>query len=458
MAQALFTITNAGINALFEAEEKGLRCAITKFTLGNAYGYEPVAEDTAMHGDLLYSGAPDRYKYIDQKTKLIVCQVPVEAGPFTFGEIALWLEDGTLFALCSLNNPIEKYSSNESSVASSITLNCLLSVDQGITHLVIGYEDNPASTGAIEIDLVDKWVNVDSPTNMGKDIFIEELIVQELSPDGRETLLLRDVPNNRWNIASTWAFLNEATPNSKSSTYVQFNNNVIVDTDYIDTAANHYLIQYGNSFRVCTGSKSGTALRLTYADALNVNGKVKVFHLDYKVMQYLGVGIDNLRDEIGRNYVTLNTQQTITANKTFSGNVTFTNTILGVAQYALWADLAECYASDAQYQPGTLVKFGGKYEVTVADDKVNGVISSKPGFLLNREQINGVPVALSGRVPVRVVGRVERFDNIVLSSEYPGVGVVDNTATPEFVIAKALRSKHTKEEGLVLCATRFTLS
>ena len=457
MAQALFKITDAGIKSLFEAEQKGIRCAITSFTIGSAYGYEPIAEDTAMHGDLLYRSQPERYKYIDQKTKLIVCQVPVEAGPFTFGEIGLWLDDGTLFALCALGSPIEKYSSNESSVASSITLNCLLTVEQGISNLVIGYEDNPASTGAIEIDLVDKWTSVKSPREMGKDIFIEEMIVQELSPDGRQTLLLRDVPNDSWNVASTWAFLNEAEPSEKSSTYVQFDDNVIVNTDYVDLASGHYLLQYGNTFRVCTGSKQGTSIRFTYSDALTVEGKVKIFHLDYKVMQYMGVAIDNLRNEISQNYVTINTQQNITADKTFSGNVTFTNTILGVAQYALWADLAECYESDDKYSEGTLICFGGKKEITVAKNKVNGVISSQPGFLLNRNQENGLPVALSGRVPVRVIGRVEKFDNIILS-EIEGVGIVDNNASQEKVIAKSLRSKHTKEEGLVLCATRFSLT
>ena len=456
MAQALFIITDAGIEALFEAEEKGLRCSITRFTLGSAYGYNPVAEDTTMHGDLLYQGQPQRYKYIDQKTKLIVCQVPVEAGPFTFGEIGLWLEDGTLFALCALTSPIEKFSSNESSVASSLTLNCLLSVDSGTTHLTIGYEDDPSSTGNIEIDTVDKWTSIKSPTAMGKDLFIQEMLVQQLSPDGRQTLLLRDVQNDRWDVASTWAFLNEATPNAKSSTYVQFNDNVIVDIDYIDTAANHYLIQYGNSFRVATGSKSGNALRLTYTDALTVNGKVKVFHLDYKVMQYMGVAIDNLQDNIANNYVTLATRQTITADKTFTGSVSFTKTILGVAQYALWADLAECYESDSDYTPGTLIMFGGEKEITAATEKANGVVSSQPGFLLNRGQASGLPVALCGRVPVRIIGRVERFDNIVLS-DIAGVGIVDNTAPQERVIAKALRSKHTKETGLVLCATRFSL-
>ena len=456
MAQALFVITDAGINSLFEAEEKGIRCAITKFTLGNAYGYDPVGEDTAMHGDLLYSGEPSRYKYIDQKTKLIVCEVPVEAGPFTFGEIGLWLDDGTLFALCSLGNAIEKYSSNESSVASSITLNCLLTVEQGISHLTIGYEDNPASTGAIEIDTAGSWLNMDSPLNMGKDIFIQEVIVQEPSPDGRQTLLLRDLINDDWQVASTWSFLKEAVPTSSDANSVTFANQAIIDSDYIDSTPNGYLIQVGNAFRLATGNRDGENLKLTFNDPLTIEGSVKVFHPEYRMMECLGIGLNNLWNNIGNHYVTLETEQTITADKTFTGNVSFTNTILGVAQYALWADLAECYESDYEYPEGTLIKFGGKKEVTVADDKVNGVVSSRPGFLLNHAQENAVPVALAGRVPIRVKGRVERFDNIVLSEE-AGVGMVNNSASDEEVIGKALRSKHTREEGLVLCATRFTL-
>lgn len=154
--------------------------------------------------------------------------------------------------------------------------------------------------------------------------------------------------------------------------------------------------------------------------------------------------------------------ETITGSKTFTGSCTFSQTIKGTAQYALWADLAECYQADSSYEPGTLIKFGGKKEITLASDgKVNGVVSEKPGLLLNSEDLevkNACKIAMIGRVRVKVKGRVEKFDKIVLSKNYPGVGVVNNWAFGDQVIAVALRSKHTKGIGKVLCTVMFKLA
>ena len=43
----------------------------------------------------------------------------------------------------------------------------------------------------------------------------------------------------------------------------------------------------------------------------------------------------------------------------------------------------EYYIADEDYEPGTLVKFGGKYELTKADVEANAVVTSKPGLILN---------------------------------------------------------------------------
>lgn len=455
MAQAQFVLTDAGIAAVIQAEEKGLCVRITDYTLGSAYGYEPSSSDTDMHGDLLYKGAPAKYKFIDQKTRLVVCEVPVEIGPFTFGEIALWLEDGTLFALCALESAVEKYSSLESSVASSLTLNCLLTVDQGASKIVIGYEDDPSSSGNKEIEIIDKWVRIDTPPAMGYDPFIEELIVQEATPDGRQTLLVRDSVQNTWDVASTWTFIGQAVPKAFDSTYVQFADGTIMDSAHVLTTPNFFLIQVGSTFRVATASivtGADNAIRLTFLDAVNFSGSetVKVFQLDNALMQQLDNSVKDLREDIGQNFVTLDTTQTITGQKTF------TETILGVAQYAQWADLAEFYEADQSYVPGTLIEFGGNKEITVAKNTANGVISTRPGFALNTGLKGGLPVALCGRVPIRIIGRVKRFDKIVLS-DVPGVGCVNNKAKAGKVIGRALRSKHTRGEGSVLCATRFKM-
>ena len=131
-----------------------------------------------------------------------------------------------------------------------------------------------------------------------------------------------------------------------------------------------------------------------------------------------------------------------------------TNTIEGTATTALYADLAERYQSDQIYSIGTLIKFGGEKDITIADDKCNGVISENPGFILDNGLEESQPIALVGKTPIRIIGKVNKFDNITLS-ENPGIGRVAREG--EVVIAKALESSEIEEEKLILCITKFNL-
>jgi hypothetical protein len=60
---------------------------------------------------------------------------------------------------------------------------------------------------------------------------------------------------------------------------------------------------------------------------------------------------------------------------------TYFNTVHAKATSAQYADVAEYYASDATYEPGTVVVFGGSNEITIStqngDDRVAGVVSTK---------------------------------------------------------------------------------
>ena len=64
--------------------------------------------------------------------------------------------------------------------------------------------------------------------------------------------------------------------------------------------------------------------------------------------------------------------------------------------------------------------FGGEQEITVtetfADTRVAGVISENPAHLMNAG-IEGLPVALRGRVPVQVLGPVAKGDLLVTSTQ-----------------------------------------
>jgi hypothetical protein len=120
------------------------------------------------------------------------------------------------------------------------------------------------------------------------------------------------------------------------------------------------------------------------------------------------------------------------------------NTVFAKATTAQYADLAEMYASDADYAPGTVVDFGGTQEITISttpgSDRVAGVVSTDPAHLMNSTQSGEhvVAVALTGRVPTRVTGTVWKGAMMISA----GNGHAQACATPTMgtVIGKALEN------------------
>lgn len=141
----------------------------------------------------------------------------------------------------------------------------------------------------------------------------------------------------------------------------------------------------------------------------------------------------------------------------FCGGNISCDELYGVALSARWADLAEFYESDKDYEPGTLVKFGGEKEITLADTDVNAVITTAPGLVLNGgKQENKIMkgIALVGRVPVKIVGEIHKFDNITLSKQYPGYATRANLG--DIVIGKALGTNLIPGYSLVECIVKLT--
>ena len=134
------------------------------------------------------------------------------------------------------------------------------------------------------------------------------------------------------------------------------------------------------------------------------------------------------------------------------GSVTnWFNNIYGTAVHALYADLAERYTSDSEYTPGTVVVFGTDTEVTASyqpnDARVAGVVSTKPAYTMNAG-INGVDVALQGRVPCQVTGTVVRGD-LMVTSAIPGVAMTNNNPAIGTVIGKALGNHTGSGVGII---------
>lgn len=129
------------------------------------------------------------------------------------------------------------------------------------------------------------------------------------------------------------------------------------------------------------------------------------------------------------------------------------NTVHALATSAQYADLAEIYSADAEYEPGTVVRIGGEAEITQttdhADTEVFGVISTQPAYLMNNIAV-GIPVALQGRVPCKVVGRVHKGERLV-SSDVPGVAwaLGEDDYDARAIIGRALTDKTDSNEGLI---------
>jgi hypothetical protein len=134
----------------------------------------------------------------------------------------------------------------------------------------------------------------------------------------------------------------------------------------------------------------------------------------------------------------------------------FFNRVFATATTALYADVAERFASDEVMEPGTVVELGGTKEITRAtselSDQVFGVISTNPAFTMNGgagEDDTHPAVAMTGRVPVKVVGRVRKGDRLVSAGDGVARAAQPGEATAFNVIGRSLVDKLTPESGTI---------
>ena len=140
--------------------------------------------------------------------------------------------------------------------------------------------------------------------------------------------------------------------------------------------------------------------------------------------------------------------------------------LTGTATAAQYSDVAERFASDTTYTPGTVVALGGAQEITQvneeASDEVFGVVSStdQAAFMMNGGAGSDAThpyIAMTGRVDVKVIGSVNKGDRLI-SASVPGYARAATKAecTAFNVIGRALTSKSQAGQGSVLAAVRVS--
>jgi hypothetical protein len=112
------------------------------------------------------------------------------------------------------------------------------------------------------------------------------------------------------------------------------------------------------------------------------------------------------------------------------------NSVYAKATSAQYADLAENYETDDDYDVGTVVMVGGSKEVTASSfgKRAIGVISANPAYLMNSAG-KGQPVALKGKVKVKVNGFVAKGDELIADNRGVATRVDANFKDKVFAIA-----------------------
>jgi hypothetical protein len=127
------------------------------------------------------------------------------------------------------------------------------------------------------------------------------------------------------------------------------------------------------------------------------------------------------------------------------------NIVYAKATSAQYADLAENYDTDEQYPVGTVVMVGGNKEVTASSfgKRAIGVVSENPAYLMN-SQGNGQPIALKGKVKVRVKGFIAKGDELIADNQGLATRVDANFKDKVFAIALE-GNADTDTENLIEC-------
>jgi len=144
----------------------------------------------------------------------------------------------------------------------------------------------------------------------------------------------------------------------------------------------------------------------------------------------------------------------LTITDLFAGGAGSTGTVhgawnlaTGATFLATYADLAERYAADDLYTPGTVLVIGGTQEVTVTTERASiaraGIVSTNPAFTLNAtagDDTTHPYIALKGRVPCKVTGMIKKGDLLVTSTVAGHAEAAQLGDDPNAAIGRALEN------------------
>ena len=237
----------------------------------------------------------------------------------------------------------------------------------------------------------------------------------------------------------------------ESQVYAKITAKVLDASDGTEDGIIEYAVRKAGSNTVVARMRSDS-FQLLNGTTLSVNGSVDATSYTGDGSGLSGIATNSISQgdsslavtDSGTGVATLVLDNATHTTFNSSGITLASGVFSGTATSAQYADLAEIYTSDEDYEPGTVLIFGGDKEVTttniMADHRVAGVVSTNPAHLMNSDA-DGIAVALRGRVPCKIDGPIRKGD-IIVSGPVAGTGVAlaKESAMPNAVcvIGKAI--------------------
>ena len=365
------------------------------------------------------------------------------------------------------------------STSNGITLNKIRHQNAGT---ILGVPSTASSAAAVEA-LTPTQIRASINVEDGADVtdFANVKLAGAIMADGSvsmnsvgtPTLNTNDIDprtDNTFDLGSTSKYWNDTYTTTANLRFIKAK-----DTDGISIQNNAGTNALVINDTVNDSTFTGTARGLTTARNFSISGEATASAVSFDGTGNVDLSITLDNDALDDQYIrqnaaagsntltgTLNTRALLpTANNTYnigSSSAKYATVhatrFEGTAAEAEFADLAENYLGDNTYEPGTVLIFGGQNEVTVANEfmttKIAGVVSTNPAYLMNSAMAGDfkVAVALTGRVPCKVMGTIRKGDMLV-ASDVPGVAVASDSPKLGSVIGKALENYDDSEVGIV---------
>ena len=230
-----------------------------------------------------------------------------------------------------------------------------------------------------------------------------------------------------------------------------------------------YTIVSGNTVTLSSNLGNGSVMNVirlatnsaatSITDATTLDGQLPSYYLDYNNFTNTPT-----IPTVPTNHMVNDADNTTSGSIIPSADATYDlgnttnqwNVIYGHTVEATYADLAERYEADKEYDEGHVVVFGGDKEITDTfvrgDTAVAGVISKHPALKMNSDAGDDIThpyVALKGRVPCKVCGPVRKGQLLVTCGEHPGYAIATDSPKIGSVIGKALQNLDSNEKGII---------